>query len=76
MVEFFMLLPFSSGPVHDLGMLAVLLYALGVYGVWRVAKARQHPMMGLLMAFTAVIGITGWGFLFAFGWALGGARKA
>lgn len=76
MIDFLMLLPFASGPVHDIGMMLVLGYAACVYGVWRVAVANNHPMKGLLMAFTVIAGFTGWGFLLAFGWARWGARRA
>lgn len=76
MVEFFVMLPFSSGPLHDIGLLLVLAYALCVGAVYQIAAGRNHAHMLLLMMFTVVAGLTGWGFLLAFGWARYGMRKA
>ena len=76
MVEFFMLLPFSSWPLHDMGLFLVLAYVVCVASVYQIAAKRQHAHMLLLMLFTVVIGLTGWGFLLAFGWANYGMRRA
>jgi len=74
-IDFLFTLPFTSGPVHDLGMMLVLLYVACVGAVyWVATREGGHPALGLLMLFAIIGGLSGWGFLIALAWARYGRR--